>query len=705
MELLQQNPFTTIKANDLNDSEINQQWVDIKGTGFLDLFCPTNMMPQYVLGGKGSGKTHLIRYFSYKSQMDRHKGNPLSGIVEDGYFGIYFLASGLNGSRFEHLPIERGARNAIFEYSFELWFAGITLEAILELQEVDSNLIRDEKSFCTDLCKLFTRDIDSDEEFSTIEKVKEYIVKLSNLVDLEVNNAFFKDSLDIEILTNRGQLIFGVPQLLTKHSDVFKDVTFLYLIDELENISEDQQKYINTLVREKQLPTSFRVGARRHGIKTWETLGAGESNREGHEFAKINLDSVFVDDKKYEEFAVDLIINRLIGANLLHKNLLPNDGTKQSNEARKDYLSALFEEVDIPKLITGANKNKEKNDPILKSFKSRLEKSKPKINAEEIITELSFGSDLVLEKIAINIFCQHWSKNQTTLKAEDLIEVAKNTRNSIEEYISAENVDKNSLVYKKLDKYINNYTASALRGISQNNLDQYHGLNNLLIITKGFPRHILTVLRHAYRAEVFQGKTPFTNNEKMSLKSQKLALKQSSDWFHEDCISEGKLGTEVGIALGRLCEILRIEMYCDKPVECSASGFTLDKNQLSQNSKAILEWAELIRVIVPSGQPRQEKNSQRLIAKYQVNGLLCPKWGLSLARRGALSFSPEDIDAILDASKETQYTEFKNKFQSSRNAPFKLQTNDKTPKQEKPAKQDKTAKKDDTGNFQMGLDI
>lgn len=698
MELLQQNPFTTIKANDLDDSEINQQWVDIKGTGFLDLFCPTNMMPQYILGGKGSGKTHLIRYFSYKSQMDRHKESPLNGIVEDGYFGIYFLASGLNGSRFEHLPIERGARNAIFEYSFELWFAGITLEAILELKAVDSSFIRDEKLFCTDLCKLFNKDVNSDGEFYTIEKVKEYIVKLSNSVDLEVNNAFFKDKLDIQILTNRGQLIFGIPQLLNKHSNEFKDVTFLYLIDELENISEEQQKYINTLVREKQLPTSFRVGARRHGIKTWKTLGAGESNREGHEFAKINLDSVFIDDKKYEEFAVDLIINRLIGANLLHKDLLPNDGTKQSNEARKLYLSELFEEVDIPKLITDANKNK-KNDPILKSFKSRLEKATPKINTEEIISELSFGSDLVSEKVAINIFCQHWSKNQANLKADELIEIAKITRSSIQEYLSADIVDKDSLVYKKLDKYINNYIASALRGISQNNLDQYHGLNNLLIITKGFPRHILTVLRHAYRAEVFQGKTPFANNEKITLKSQKLALKQSSDWFHEDCISEGKLGTEVGIALDRLCEILRIEMYSDKPVECSASGFTIDKNQLSHNSKAILEWAELIRVIVPSGQPRQEKNSQRLIAKYQVNGLLCPRWGLSLARRGALSFSPEDIDAILDASKEEQYTEFKNKFQASRNAPFKLKTEDKTPRQEE------KIKKDDAGNFQMGLDI
>ena len=73
MELLQNNPFATIKANDLNDSEINEQWVDIQGAGFLDLFCPRSGVAQYILGGKGSGKTHLMRYFSYKSQSLRNQ--------------------------------------------------------------------------------------------------------------------------------------------------------------------------------------------------------------------------------------------------------------------------------------------------------------------------------------------------------------------------------------------------------------------------------------------------------------------------------------------------------------------------------------------------------------------------------------------------------------------------------------------------------
>lgn len=251
-----------------------------------------------------------------------------------------------------------------------------------------------------------------------------------------------------------------------------------------------------------------------------------------------------------------------------------------------------------------------------------------------------------------------------------LIELSKKIKVGNKEFVEDTKNPKNE-VNQKLKYYLNNYIAAALRAVSQNNLEQYQGFEQLLVVTKGFPRHILTVLRHAYRIEVFQGRIPFLNSNPISLKSQKLALKESADWFHEDCISEGKLGTNVGIALDRLCEILRMEMYADKPVECSASGFTVDKSSLSDYSKSVLDWAEMIRVIIPTGQ-RQEKNSQKLVNKYQLNGLLCPRWGLSLSRRGAISFTVEDFEKIMVPELEEEYKNFKNSFYSSRYAPFPL---------------------------------
>lgn len=667
MELLQKNPFTTIKANDLNDSEINKQWVDIQNNGFLDLFAPREAMSQYILGGKGSGKTHLMRYFSYKSQLLRNKENPIKLLVKDGYFGIYFQASGLNGSRFEHLPLQPAARNAIFEYSFELLFASLTLEALSELLKLDDSLLENEAGFCKDVSLLLNKEIESIANVNNVDLLRSELVKLSNKIDLEVNNSFFKQNIDIEILTNRGALIFGIPKLIAKHSDVFKNLSFLYLIDELENISKDQQIYINTLLREKKLPVSFRLGARRHGIKSWDTLGSGEANRKDNEFGKIELDFVFNgNEKDHETFAVNLIINRLISVDFIHKDFLPSDGSEESCKSRKEYLSNLFEQPNLYESIQdGLKRNNPEYSQIIKSFNSRVKNRKLIQNSRELLENLSFPEDLIAEKAGIHIFCQNWKSGS------ELINQSREIKSFYEGYRKNKNDDNNPIV-QKLNYYLNNYLASALRATSQNNLDQYTGLQQLLTVTKGFPRHILTVLRHAYKIEVFQGNTPFINGNKLSLKSQKFALKESADWFHEDCISEGKLGTNVGIALDRLCEILRLEMYADKPVECSASSFTVNASNLSDYSKSVLEWAEMIRVIVPAEKPRQEKNSQKLVNKYHLNGLLCPKWGLSLARRGAISFKTEDFEKILTPSLENEFNDFRQIFEQSRYAPFNM---------------------------------
>ncbi|CAI2390228.1 ORC-CDC6 family AAA ATPase [Alteromonas macleodii] len=670
MELLEKNPFTTIKANDLDDSEINDQWVDIQNNGLLELFAPKQYMSQYILGGKGSGKTHLMRYFSYKSQLLRNKAAPIDLLTKDGYFGIYFQASGLNGSRFEHLPLNAPARNAIFEYSFELWFAGLVLEALEELTLIDDNLFHDEAALCEDIKSLFIRDVEGLADAHTVSSLKSEIVKLSNKVDFEVNNFFFKEKFDVEILTNKGSLIFGIPKLLTLHSHVFEKVSFLYLIDELENISESQQVYLNSLLREKKLPVSFRLGARRHGVKSWNTLGAGEANRKDNEFEIINLDYVF-SEKDYETFATNLIINRLVAAGFIHKEMLPNGNSNVNHEQRKEFLTSLFEQSDIAALITSnARKKSSELSPIIKSFSSRVKIIKGFSNITDFLNNLSYPKDLRLEKAAIHIVCQMW-KNNSNSTVHELLKFSEEVKAGIDSFVN-NNSDSNNPIDKKLGHFSNNYTASALRATSQNNFDQYTGFQQLLSVTKGFPRHILTVLRHAYKIEVFQGNTPFLNGNKLSLKAQKFALKESADWFHEDCISEGKLGTQVGIALDRLCEIFRLEMYADKPVECSASSFTVDSSKLSDYSRSVLEWAEMIRVIIPAERQRQEKNSQKLVNKYHLNGLLCPKWGLSLSRRGAISFKTEDFEKILKPDLENEYNYLKQSFEESRYAPFNI---------------------------------
>lgn len=669
MDLLERNPFTTIKANDLNDSEINEQWVDNPQGGFLDVFCPTHKVSQFIIGGKGSGKTHLMRYFSHNSQSIRNKSSILEGIKEDGYFGVYFQASGLNGERFESLPFQEEKKNALFQYSYELWCAGLVIQSLLDINNKEQVFDRQDE-FCSSVLGLFSGENELFSNIKTLEDLKGLILTLSKEVDYAVSNAFFIEDIEVNVLAARGSLIFGIPKLISEYSNYFEDVTFLYIIDELENISYSQQVYINTLLREKKLPCSFRIGARGYGIKTFKTLGSGEKNREGHEYEIVKLDDLLSEVSNYEGFAVNLILNRLSKAKFISSDKDHLNIIESSLSVKKEFLNSFFESPDYSEITHTKDIPQEDLSKKIKIFKKSIESTKiPKDDIDKIIENISCNKSELIESTLIHLFSQYWSSNEVRVK--DLIEISEKLKLDAESFLSGSS-DKLSPIAKKISYYKNNYIAKSLRIKHQNNLDQYLGIDNLFRATTGFPRHILTVLRNIYKTEVFEGRTPFSSNSLISIKSQRIALLEASNWFHSECGCEGKLGNQVSYFLHNICELLRIEMYADKPVECSASSFTIDTTKLSQDSRDVVLWAELTGVLV-KGQDRQDKNSQALISKYHINSLLCPKWGLPLSRRGALSFTANDFEYLVDAEKKTEYEALVAKFEQSRNAPFGIE--------------------------------
>src|SRR4051812_8895501 len=115
------NPFNITKAVDFTDQQINDFWVDIpSGAGFASMAKPTSPMPMQIIGGKGSGKTHLMRFFSYPLQKIRHTRDILGGIQKDGYLGIYLRCGGLNSARFKEKGQTDEVWESVFSYYMEL---------------------------------------------------------------------------------------------------------------------------------------------------------------------------------------------------------------------------------------------------------------------------------------------------------------------------------------------------------------------------------------------------------------------------------------------------------------------------------------------------------------------------------------------------------------------------------------------------------
>ena len=83
------NPFDINKAVDYTDEDIFKYWVNIKPTGFNEMIKPNTLMPMIIVGSKGSGKTHIMKYYSYEIQKIRvretHASNPMAGFKQESF--------------------------------------------------------------------------------------------------------------------------------------------------------------------------------------------------------------------------------------------------------------------------------------------------------------------------------------------------------------------------------------------------------------------------------------------------------------------------------------------------------------------------------------------------------------------------------------------------------------------------------------------
>ena len=125
------NPFGVTKSDDFSNEEINRFWIEPGGVPASHLLKPTRLMPMQVIGGKGSGKTHLLRHFSFAAQTMARQDSGLASIAKQGYLGVYVRCDGLNAARFAGKSQPDDTWLAVFQYFLDLWLAQALLTQLL----------------------------------------------------------------------------------------------------------------------------------------------------------------------------------------------------------------------------------------------------------------------------------------------------------------------------------------------------------------------------------------------------------------------------------------------------------------------------------------------------------------------------------------------------------------------------------------------
>lgn len=653
------NPFDINKAVDYTDQQLFDYWVNIGGDpGFDKMMKPSTLMPMIIIGSKGSGKTHIMKYYSYELQKIRLSSDKAPQTLaekfqKESFIGIYVRCSGLNADTFSGKGVADSVWQGIFDYYWELWLGERVLSTVIDLQK--QSIINDfsEQDLVGRIHSLF---LGEHAQCHTLQELKDYFIHLQKQLLFEVHNFLFqgKQLPQVEIKLDVSSVTYGIPSILQATVPYFKDRHILYLIDEYENFSESQQQLIQSLLREKPTACTVRIGTRPYGIRTYYTLGKVEENISGSEFEELRLDDWIRNSEDYKDYIKRICVSRLKGSNLSIKD--------------SDKLEELIEEITPTDIEQQASKRKSYGNLFVNLRKNLKAYRHQKLTDEEIesvIQCITFAPNLIVERSCVVLLYRRLKAKSATL-----IEDAKAIHEQAVQYLKGEKEN-------DIASYLSYYHHDMIDSVARlaNIRIPYYGLNTLIELSCGTPRTILRLLKHAFSRQYFNtGKAPFEKGQVLKAEAQQIGIDNTNAWFFEENRVPGDI---IGVkdVVKRLGNFLQSLRFSDLPPQCSINIFSVPDG-LSEEAQSTINTLVLYSYLIDQDE-RRRKNSDNKAHVYRLNSILLPKWELSLEKRGNVELTKEDAEVIFNPSRSEEYDKhIKNKL-TAYNFPFTAKADDR----------------------------
>jgi hypothetical protein len=663
-----QNPFALVKASDFSDSQINELWVEL-GTKFINAVIePRSRMSKYILGGKGTGKTHLLRYHSYTvARLRAPRESGLRTIERIKFLGIFVRATNIDAGRFE--PDKNSLRKwqQLFGVYFELRLAEGLLEALLDIKSSSNEALFSDQKLIAEVQR--TVHDSSADDLVSVSDLLEWVQRQRKVIDRAVDNSAFTGDLDVEVPFSIGTFCIPLTRALTDWNSVFSTAPVIFLIDEIENFSELQQEVINSLVRYGEGVLTFRITGRLYSVKTLATISQGEANREGSEFTTIELDDILRKFDRYPQFARDFISKRLVAggagrlgtASGIFDPLLSLENIQTSNFYQAHVKGFELDNAD-PTYLQHLREAMQSADASYKFTEA---------DQSKIEGHLANSQFPLLRKLNVLIFCKKLKKTSNPLT------LAIQISNAGQEFAQASDTQK--CFYKTAYGHYAVDLFAQLCRESKKMGTFYAGFETFVKMSSGNPRNLLICLGRLYEIATFREIEFATSGVKLSIAMQSEAAAEAARFAYERDANYGSASEYAREATNRLATVLRTARYALSIPEVSPLAVSFDDSDVVGDSRNVLRSALNFSFLFEINEGRPDRNSQRLNRKIQLNPLLSPRWGLPISRRGDISLSRELVNAIFDPALDKDFDLLLKLLSQKWNYPFTTKGNQLQP--------------------------
>lgn len=273
----------------------------------FDLFTTPSYFPQLedarpclLLGARGTGKTTVLRSLSYEGQFALSNRDPKK-ISQWPYYGFYYRVDTNRVTAFKGPELTDTLWTRLFGHYINLLLCGQVLKFLAWYHELLPDAPRLSADACQTVAASLLLNDDVANERSLLAGLNFARVRFESFI----NNITPDKRPDISIqggpVDELLSAVASLPQFSGKH--------FFFLIDEYENLLDDQQVVLNTLLKHASGNYTFKIGVKELGWRKRTTLNSNEQLISPADYVRVHIGDKL--SGRFGDFAHQILTQRL----------------------------------------------------------------------------------------------------------------------------------------------------------------------------------------------------------------------------------------------------------------------------------------------------------------------------------------------------------------------------------------------------------
>lgn len=592
--------------------------------------------PKIFIGGRGCGKTMLLRYLSHQTTFSQTKSKIEKSDLKN--IGLYWKVD----THMVHQLQKRGLDNDVWQSAFEHIFTiHFSLEVLDSIQSIAKS---NYKGFVvSDLNKLNFKFLKKTviEAPSSFFEFKEFLESKISEFEFWLRNV----RKGVQPLFYPKSFLKLLISDLLEQQGFLKYTVFNLYVDEYENLIEYQQEIINTWVKHSENPMVFHLAMKRNAFLTKKTIG-NENLSDIHDYRVHDLEDIPNGKKGFMVFAAEILLHRLQGQiNFQGFNFKPellSDPNGFQERKSSEYQKAILNIVEqiFPSLSKKDLANEIIDDKILNKrlfdkLSQVLKNRKSELKAGEFI----HYDDMRVSFVALSLL------NRDNLKPEKIKD----------EIIKFKNLKPNNFS-NQTDWIQNNFVGSYLYFYSSLNrvCPLYTGFRTFCEISSGNIRHLTELCYKTFlRASDKNTSDTIVEIWKITVENQAQAAKQASTTFLNEIKTFGRYGNQLHTFTHRLGTLFSLAHKIPKQSEPEQNHFSIvEGSERKEEVSLILNEAIKWSVLFEQKSTKKKSNSDPDFKDFILNPIYSPYFHISYRKKRKLEFSYETLKTLSRGSLE-----------------------------------------------------